>query len=54
MRSVFRTLVINPGINYTKIGVFNNEVCIFEKSIQHHVADLSNYRDIIKQHTSVA
>jgi len=50
VRSVSRILVINPGINYTKIGVFNNEVCIFEKSIQHHVADLSNYHDIIKQH----
>src|SRR5699024_2193143 len=28
----------------------HDAIPIFEKSIQHHVADLSNYRDIIKQH----
>lgn len=50
MQKVFRILVINPGSTSTKIGVFNNEVCIFEKVIYHQSEELSKFNQIIDQY----
>ncbi|HLR62460.1 MAG TPA: butyrate kinase [Lentibacillus sp.] len=44
-----RVLAINPGLASTKIGVFDDEHCIFEKSIKHSAEDLSEYKRIIDQ-----
>ncbi|SFA72150.1 butyrate kinase [Lentibacillus halodurans] len=45
-----RVLVINPGSTSTKIGVFDNEHCIFEKTIRHSMEELSQYQHIIDQY----
>jgi len=50
VQKTFRILVINPGSTSTKIGVFNNEVCIFEKTIRHHKTKLTEYYRIIDQY----
>ncbi|AVR01115.1 butyrate kinase [Oceanobacillus sp. M65] len=46
----YRNLVINPGSTSTKIGVFENDICIFEKSIRHSGEDLSQYSNIMDQY----
>jgi len=50
VQNIYRVLVINPGSTSTKIGVFNNEVCIFEKTIRHHSSELMKYYRIIDQY----
>ncbi|MGM8213357.1 butyrate kinase [Virgibacillus sp. W0430] len=40
MSIIYRTLVINPSECVTKIAVFDNEICIFERSIKHAAHDL--------------
>ncbi|MCP8616799.1 butyrate kinase [Salirhabdus salicampi] len=50
-QSVYRILVINPGSTSTKIGVFDNEVCIMEKTIRHQADDISAYNRIIDQYS---
>ncbi|MFD1018655.1 butyrate kinase [Thalassobacillus hwangdonensis] len=45
-----RILVINPGSTSTKIGVFDDEQCIFEKSIRHSVEEVSGYKRVIDQY----
>lgn len=47
---IFRILVINPGSTSTKIGVFENENCIFEKTIRHNVDEVSKFKSIIDQY----
>ncbi|GAB3052321.1 butyrate kinase [Virgibacillus ainsalahensis] len=44
-----RILVINPGRTTTEIGIYNEEVCIFEKTIQHHLDDLEPFKRIVDQ-----
>ncbi|MBO8154846.1 MAG: butyrate kinase [Bacillaceae bacterium] len=46
----FRILVINPGSTSTKIGVFEGEQCIFEKTIRHSHEETSQYHRIIDQY----
>lgn len=46
---VYRTLIINPSELVTKIAVFDNEICIFERAIVHRSNDISHYHDIIEQ-----
>ncbi|MCZ0754692.1 butyrate kinase [Anoxybacillus sp. J5B_2022] len=46
----FRILVINPGSTSTKIGVFDNERSIFEKTIRHDTEQLQQYKSIIDQY----
>jgi butyrate kinase len=46
----FRILVINPGSTSTKIGVFENETCLFEKTIRHTVNELSSFVNIMDQY----
>lgn len=50
MQQSYRILVINPGSTSTKIGVFNNEQCIFEETIRHGVEETSQYPRIIDQY----
>jgi len=46
----YRILVINPGSTSTKIGVFDNERAIFEKTIRHDTEELKQYKSIIDQY----
>lgn len=46
----YRILVINPGSTSTKIGVFDNEVSIFEKTIRHETKSINNFASIIDQY----
>lgn len=46
---LYRILVINPGSTSTKIGVFDNEVLIMEKTIQHSLESLAGFMSIIEQ-----
>lgn len=45
----FRMLIINPSLNSTKIGVFENEISIFEKIINHHFGEGNSYKRITDQ-----
>lgn len=49
MQYVYRILVINPGSTSTKIGVFDNEVCVFEKTIRHEASDLAGFKRVMDQ-----
>jgi butyrate kinase len=46
----YRILVINPGSTSTKIGVYSNEVSIFEKTIRHESEIISSFSNIIDQY----
>ncbi|WLR46326.1 butyrate kinase [Halobacillus litoralis] len=45
-----RILVINPGSTSTKIGVFDDQEVVFEKTIRHTAEDISSYKRIIDQY----
>ncbi|MEH7224843.1 butyrate kinase [Bacillus sp. JJ1566] len=46
----YRILVINPGSTSTKIGVYDNERSVFEKTIRHDLSELNAYENIIDQY----
>ncbi|MCA1030667.1 butyrate kinase [Bacillus timonensis] len=46
----YRILVINPGSTSTKIGVFDNERSVFEKTIRHDSDIINSYDTIIDQY----
>jgi butyrate kinase len=46
----YRILVINPGSTSTKIGVFDNERSIFEKTLRHDTEKLNTFPNIIDQY----
>lgn len=46
----FRILVLNPGSTSTKIGVFDNERSIFEKTLRHDIDKINQYSTIIDQY----
>lgn len=46
----YRILVINPGSTSTKIGVYDNEVSILEKTIRHNPSELTEFRTTIDQY----
>ncbi|MEH7236999.1 butyrate kinase [Bacillus sp. JJ1562] len=46
----YRILVINPGSTSTKIGVYDNERSVFEKTIRHDRSELNAYDNIIDQY----
>ncbi|MBD8070382.1 butyrate kinase [Bacillus sp. PS06] len=48
--NVYRILVINPGSTSTKIGVFENERSMFEKTIRHDSDVINSFEDIISQY----
>ncbi|KIL44320.1 butyrate kinase [Jeotgalibacillus soli] len=45
-----RILVINPGSTSTKIGIFDGETSIFEKTIRHDSTEIGSYANIIDQY----
>jgi butyrate kinase len=45
----YRILIINPGSTSTKIGVFNNEFSILEKTIRHDANVINSFDTIIDQ-----
>jgi butyrate kinase len=46
----FRILIINPGSTSTKIGVFDNEFSILEKTIRHDANVINSFDKIIDQY----
>lgn len=50
LRLHYRTLVINPGSTSTKIGVFDDDHCFFEKTIHHQPAELKQHNRINEQY----
>ncbi|TFB23860.1 butyrate kinase [Filobacillus milosensis] len=49
MNQSFRTLIINPGSTSTKIGVFENELSIYEKTIRHETSELDKFDQLMDQ-----
>src|SRR3954464_6364855 len=47
----YRILIINPGSTSTKIGVFDNEISIFEKTIRHDAEKINSYPNITDQYS---
>ncbi|MBN9653601.1 butyrate kinase [Halobacillus sp. GSS1] len=45
-----RILVINPGSTSTKIGVFDDQEVVFEKTIRHTTDEISSYKRVIDQY----
>ncbi|OIJ16895.1 butyrate kinase [Anaerobacillus alkalilacustris] len=45
----YRILAINPGSTSTKIAVYTNDCCIFEKNIRHDTALLRSFNKAIDQ-----
>lgn len=45
----WRVLVINPGSTSTKIGLFEGERSVFEKTVDHDAADLTTFPGISDQ-----
>lgn len=45
----YKSLVINPGATSTKIGVFEGQDMLFEKTIRHTAEELAPYPDILDQ-----
>lgn len=46
----FRILVINPGSTSTKIGIFENEHPILEKTIRHKTEEIQQFENVIDQY----
>ncbi len=46
----YRILVINPGSTSTKIGVFENDVLLMEKTIRHSSEEIGQFSSIIEQY----
>ena len=46
---VFRLLVINPGSTSTKVSLFDNEKCLFERSLFHDAPELLKYPHVNDQ-----
>jgi butyrate kinase len=46
----YRILIINPGSTSTKIGVFNNEISILEKTLRHDANIINSFDNIIDQY----
>ncbi|WP_139193059.1 butyrate kinase [Anaerobacillus alkalilacustris] len=49
MLEEYRILAINPGSTSTKIAVYTNDCCIFEKNIRHDTALLRSFNKAIDQ-----
>lgn len=46
----YRILIINPGSTSTKIGVFDNEFSVLEKTIRHDANEINSFDNIIDQY----
>ncbi len=49
MKNSYRILAINPGSTSTKIGLFENEKCIFKDTIEHSSKELEPFKEISDQ-----
>lgn len=45
----YKILVINPGSTSTKIGVYENETQLFEKTLRHPTEEIAKYASIVDQ-----
>lgn len=45
----YRVLAINPGSTSTKIGIFDNDKCLFKDNIEHSAEDLAPFKEISDQ-----
>ena len=45
-----KLLIINPGSTSTKIGVYNDEVLVMEKTLRHPASELAAYKKISDQY----
>ena len=45
----FRLLIINPGSTSTKIGVYEDEKQIFEKTLRHSAEEIGQFETIYSQ-----
>lgn len=50
MTNTYRVLAINPGSTSTKIGVFENEKQIFEKTLRHSTEQIEQFEKIVDQY----
>ena len=48
-KNCYRILAINPGSTSTKIGVFDNDECVFKESINHSSDELKSFKEISDQ-----
>lgn len=44
-----KSLIINPGSTSTKIGVFEDEVMLYDQTLRHSTEEISQYASIIDQ-----
>ena len=44
-----KSLIINPGSTSTKIGVFEDEILLFEETLRHSTEEISQYATIVDQ-----
>lgn len=44
-----KSLIINPGSTSTKIGVFEDETLLFEKTLRHSTEEIAKYASIVDQ-----
>ena len=45
----YKLLVINPGSTSTKIGVFEDETLLFDKTLRHSAEEISQFNTIPAQ-----
>ena len=45
----FRILVVNPGSTSTKIGVYEDETLLFDKTLRHSAEDIAQFNTIPAQ-----
>ena len=48
-RGVFRIMAVNPGSTSTKFGVYDDETCLFSKTVRYDAESLAKYASIIDQ-----
>jgi len=46
---MYRILVINPGSTSTKIAIFEDETCVYNKKVDHDPEELSRYDSLMDQ-----
>ncbi|PJI08930.1 MULTISPECIES: butyrate kinase [Clostridium] len=46
---MYRLLIINPGSTSTKIGVYDDEKEVFEKTLRHSAEEIAKYKTIFDQ-----
>ena len=47
----YRILVVNPGSTSTKIGVYEDEQLLFDKTLRHSAEDIAQFNTIPPRRT---